>query len=402
MTCTDRFLRYVAVHTTSSETSGTHPSTACQLNLAQLLSEELNELGLKDIHIDDCGNVIATLPATAEAPVVALIAHMDTSPDASGENIRYDIVRNYDGKDLTLASGVTMRTEQFEYLPALAGTDLIVTDGTTLLGADDKSGVAEIMTAVEHLIASGRPHGELRIVFTTDEEIGEGVEGLNVESLGCQYAYTVDGGPIGEIEYENFNAASAIVKIHGLGIHPGSAKDKMKNAAAIAAEFQMLLPSAQTPEHTEGYEGFLHLHGMQGDVTEATMAYLVRDHDHAKFEAKKAVLHAAGVFLNAKYGEGTVDVTITDSYYNMREKVEPEYHLITRAEAAFRAHGIEPATLPIRGGTDGARLSWMGLPCPNLSTGGYGFHGVYECIPVQSLELMPLVLEDLVCGFCIR
>ena len=399
MTCTERFLRYVAIHTTSDETSGQHPSSARQLELSRLLAEELRQLKLQDVHIDTCGNVIATLPGNAPAPAVALIAHVDTVADAPGENIHPSILRSYDGGDIHLAAGPVMRTSQFEYLPGLKGTDLIVTDGTTLLGADDKAGVAEIMTMVANLVQSDRPHGELRVVFTTDEEIGEGVDGLDVAELNCRYAYTVDGGPIGEIEFENFNAASAVVRIHGLGIHPGSAKDKMINAAAIATEFQTLLPAAQTPEHTEGYEGFLHLRSIQADVTEATMAYLVRDHSRDRFEQKKDLLTAAAAFLNAKYGPQTVDLTLTDSYYNMREKVEPEYHLITRAEAAFRANGVTPVSVPIRGGTDGARLSWMGLPCPNLSTGGYGFHGVYECIPVQSLETMPKVLEDLLCGF---
>ncbi len=399
MTCTERFLRYVAIHTTSDETSGQHPSSARQLELSRLLAEELRQLKLQDVHIDTCGNVIATLPGNAPAPAVALIAHVDTVADAPGENIHPSILRSYDGGDIQLVAGPVMRTSQFEYLPGLKGTDLIVTDGTTLLGADDKAGVAEIMTMVANLVQSGRPHGELRVVFTTDEEIGEGVDGLDVAELNCRYAYTVDGGPIGEIEFENFNAASAVVRIHGLGIHPGSAKDKMINAAAIAAEFQTLLPAAQTPEHTEGYEGFLHLRSIQADVTEATMAYLVRDHSRDRFEQKKDLLTAAAAFLNAKYGPQTVELTLTDSYYNMREKVEPEYHLITRAEAAFRANGVTPVSVPIRGGTDGARLSWMGLPCPNLSTGGYGFHGVYECIPVQSLETMPKVLEDLLCGF---
>ena len=399
MTCTERFLRYVAIHTTSDESSSQHPSSARQLELSRLLAEELRQLKLQDVHIDTCGNVIATLPGNAPAPAVALIAHVDTVADAPGENIHPSILRSYDGGDIHLAAGPVMRTSQFEYLPGLKGTDLIVTDGTTLLGADDKAGVAEIMTMVANLVQSDRPHGELRVVFTTDEEIGEGVDGLDVAELNCRYAYTVDGGPIGEIEFENFNAASAVVRIHGLGIHPGSAKDKMINAAAIAAEFQTLLPAAQTPEHTEGYEGFLHLRSIQADVTEATMAYLVRDHSRDRFEQKKDLLTAAAAFLNAKYGPQTVELTLTDSYYNMREKVEPEYHLITRAEAAFRANGVTPVSVPIRGGTDGARLSWMGLPCPNLSTGGYGFHGVYECIPVQSLEAMPKVLEDLLCGF---
>ncbi len=399
MSCTDRFLRYVAVHTTSSESSGESPSSAIQLDLSRLLERELKEMGLQQVHIDSCGNVIATLPGNTSAPTLALIAHVDTSPDASGENIRPQILNNYDGGDITLASGLTMSTAQFEYLPGLKGTDLIVTDGTTLLGADDKAGVAEIMTAVELLQASGRPHGELRIVFTTDEEIGAGVDGLDVAELGCQYGYTVDGGPIGEIEYENFNAASARVCIHGLGIHPGSAKDKMKNAGAIATQFQALLPEAQTPEHTEGYEGFIHLHGIQGNVTEASLSYIIRDHDMTKFEQKKDMLRAAATYLNARYGDGTVELQLQDSYYNMRQKVEPAFHLITRAQKAFEANGVVPVSIPIRGGTDGARLSWMGMPCPNLSTGGYGFHGVYECIPVQALEKMPQVLTDLVCSF---
>lgn len=399
MSCTDRFLRYVAVHTTSDESSESRPSSDIQLDLSRLLEEELKGMGLQKVHIDDCGNVIATLPGTAEAPVLALIAHVDTSPDASGQNIRPQIIRDYDGGDITLASGRQMTTAQFEYLTELKGTDLIVTDGTTLLGADDKAGVAEIMEAVALLQQSDRPHGELRVIFTTDEEIGAGVDGLDVAELGCAYGYTVDGGPIGEIEYENFNAASARVTVHGLGIHPGSAKDKMKNAAAIAAQFQSLLPEAQTPEHTEGYEGFIHLHGMQGSVTEAQLSYIIRDHDMEKFEQKKELLRTAADYLNARYGAGTVELQLQDSYYNMRRKVEPEFHLITRAQKAFEANGVTPVSVPIRGGTDGARLSWMGLPCPNLSTGGYGFHGVYECIPVQALEKMPQVLADLVCSF---
>ena len=268
-----------------------------------MLESELNAMGLQNVHIDACGNVIATLPGNAEAPAVALIAHIDTSPDAPGENIKPQIIENYDGGDITLASGLPMTVAQFEYLPSLKGMDLIVTDGTTLLGADDKAGVAEIMEAVALLQSAGRPHGELRVIFTTDEEVGLGVDGLDVAQLGCKYGYTVDGGPIGEIEYENFNAASAQVKIHGLGIHPGSAKDKMKNAGAIAAEFQSLLPVAQTPEHTEGYEGFIHLHSIEGTVTEASLGYIIRDHDEAKFAEKKTILTVAAAFLNTKYGE---------------------------------------------------------------------------------------------------
>ncbi len=396
----ERFLTYVGFGTASSETTGTHPSTESQLVLIRHLADEMTGLGLTNVQIDGGGNVIGTLPATdgCAAPAVALIAHVDTSPDAPGDGVKPRVVR-YEGGDIELSPGITLSPKQFPGLRACKGLDLVVTDGTTLLGADDKAGVAEIMTAAERLLSDGRPHGEVRLVFTTDEETGDGVDGLDVEALGCTYGYTVDGGPIGELEYENFNAASAVVTVHGVGIHPGSAKDQMVNASTVAMRLHAMLPSEQVPEKTDGYEGFLHLHQMTGDVTRAELHYLVRDHDRSRFERKKHELESACGIINAQFGEGTAEVTITDSYYNMREKIAPHMHLIDRAKTAFERSGVTPRTQPIRGGTDGARLSYMGLPCPNLSTGGYNFHGVYEFIPVQSLQTMPAVLCDLIYSF---
>lgn len=395
-----RFLRYVTVFTTSDDNTGTSPSTERQKDLGRMLMNELNALALKDVHMDACGNVIATLPASegVSAPVLALIAHVDTAPDAPGENVTPRIVR-YEGGELKLNDTVSLTEALCPGLSAHAGEKLIVTDGTTLLGADDKAGVAEIMAAVETLIASGSKHGEVRIIFTTDEEIGCGVDGLSVPALGCDYAYTVDGGPIGEIEYENFNAASAVLTVQGVGVHPGSAKNVMVNAATVAMAFHALLPADEVPEKTEGYEGFFHLTEMSGGMTEATLHYIIRDHDREKFEEKKALFVSCGARINEIYGAGTATTVIADSYYNMKEKILPHFHLIERAEKAFRANGIEPACVPIRGGTDGARLSWDGLPCPNLSTGGYNFHGVREWIPADSLEQMTRVLVTLVTGF---
>ncbi len=396
----ERFLSYVKINTKSDELSPSRPSTQCQLDLSNLLAEQMKALGVQDVYIDDCGNVIGTLPATegCDVPVLGLVAHVDTSPSASGENVKPRIVR-YEGQDIELSEGMVLSAKQFPYLADCEGLDLIVTDGTTLLGADDKAGVAEIMAATERLLASGRKHGEIRLIFTTDEETGNGVDGLDVEKLACDYAYTVDGGPLGELEYENFNAASAWVTVHGLSIHPGSAKDQMINAATVAMELNALLPPDEVPEKTEGYEGFFHLTDMKGDVSNAELTYIIRDHDREKFEIKKQQLADAAAALNTKYGEGTVETRIVDSYYNMREKLEPHMQLIDRARAAFEKNGVKPLTQPIRGGTDGARLSYMGLPCPNLSTGGYNFHGEYEFIPVQSLYKMVDVLEDLVCSF---
>lgn len=396
----ERFLRYVTVYTTSDEESGASPSTERQKDLGRLLMDELSSLSLQDVRMDSCGNVLATLPASAgvHAPVLALIAHMDTAPDASGENVRPRLVR-YEGGELKLSDSVSLTEALCPGLSSHVGDELIVTDGTTLLGADDKAGIAEIMAAVETLVESGTKHGELRVVFTTDEEIGNGVDGLDVAALGCDYGYTVDGGPIGEIEYENFNAASAVLTVEGVGVHPGSAKGVMVNAATVAMAFHALLPADEVPEKTEGYEGFFHLTEMRGSMAEAELHYIIRDHDREKFEQKKALFAACGARINERYGAGTATTVIADSYYNMKEKILPHLHLIERAERAFRANSVAPRCLPIRGGTDGARLSWDGLPCPNLSTGGYNFHGVREWIPAESLETMTRVLVSLVEDF---
>lgn len=400
MTCKERFLQYIAVSTASDDESTESPSTVRQLELSRRLAEEMLSMGLKNVHMDRCGNAIGTLPATegVRAGTLALIAHVDTSPDASGENVRAREVL-YTGEDIELGHGVVLSEKQFPAMKDVRGKVLLVTDGSTLLGADDKAGVAEIMTALEKLIASGAPHGELRIVFTTDEEVGRGTEGLDVKELACDWGYTVDGGELGVYEYENFNAAAALVRIHGVGIHPGSAKDIMKNAAAIATKFHALLPAEQVPEKTEGYEGFIHLTDISGDVVEAELHYIIRDHDRTLFEEKKALVRAAADEINRVYGAGTVEAEITDTYYNMREKIEPHRHLLDRAEAAYRACGVPARAEAIRGGTDGAVLTWMGLPCPNLSTGGYNYHGVHEFIPVDSLEIMPDVLLKIIGSF---
>ena len=382
-----RFLRYVTYYTTSDDFTGTSPSTERQKDLGNVLMQELEALHLEDVHMDDCGNVLATLPASegVDAPVIALIAHMDTAPDASGENVKPRLVR-YEGGELKLNDSVSLTEALCPGLERHVGDELIVTDGTTLLGADDKAGLAEIMAAVETILEKNIKHGEVRIIFTTDEEIGHGTDGLDVQELGCDYGYTVDGGPLGEIEYENFNAASGKVRIQGASIHPGDAKLKMKNAILIGMEFQSLLPVFENPMYTEGYEGFYHLDEMSGNVEEAQLNYIIRDHDHEKFEQKKKFFAEAADFLNRKYGKGTVIAEVMDSYYNMKEKIEPCMYLIDIAKEAMTACGIEPEVVPIRGGPDGARLSYMGLPCPNLCTGGYNYHGKYEFIPVDSLQ----------------
>ena len=395
-----RFLRYVTYYTTSDDFTGTSPSTERQKGLGNVLMQELEALHLEDVHMDNCGNVLATLPASegVDAPVIALIAHMDTAPDASGENVKPRLVR-YEGGELKLHDSVSLTEALCPGLESHMGDELIVTDGTTLLGADDKAGLAEIMAAVETILEKNIKHGEVRIIFTTDEEIGHGTDGLDVQELGCDYGYTVDGGPLGEIEYENFNAAAAVLTVHGVGVHPGSAKNVMVNAATVAMDFHALLPEDEVPEKTEGYEGFFHLTDMEGGMAKATLRYIIRDHDREKFEEKKALFAACAEKINEVYGDGTAEVDITDSYYNMKEKILPHFHLIERAENAFRANGVAPMCVPIRGGTDGANLSWAGLPCPNLSTGGYNYHGVREWIPSASLDIMTNVVVTLTASF---
>lgn len=401
MNVVDRFLKYVSFDTQSDEHSATVPSTEKQKVLGAFLAAELSQMGLLNAHMDEKGYVYAWLPASPGCegvPCVGLIAHMDTSPDAPGADVKPRVV-DYRGGDIVLneALNIVMRERDFESLAHLKGKRLIVTDGTTLLGSDDKAGVAEIFTAVEYLAAHPEiPHGRIAVGVTPDEEVGAGADHFDVDGFGAAVAYTVDGGELGEIEYENFNAANAGVYISGVNIHPGSAKNKMKNALLIGVEFMNLLPSAETPGHTEGYEGFYHLHAMKGSETAAELHFLVRDHDREKFEARKAFLKRAAAFLNEKYGADTVEVAVKDSYYNMKEQIEPHMYLILRARAAMEKAGVTPAEVPIRGGTDGARLSYMGLPCPNLCTGGFHFHGVHECIPTESMEKMVEVLVNLV------
>ena len=386
----ERLLKYVKVHTTSDPNSGTHPSTLRQFDLAKILVEELKELGLTDAHVDEHCYVYATLPATPgqeSAAPLGLIAHMDTADDASGENVRPQIHENYDGEAVTLpATGTVLDPKVFPFLREMKGQTLITTDGTTLLGADDKAGVAEIMTAVETVIREGRPHGKLCIGFTPDEEIGEGADLFDIPGFGADFAYTVDGGDAGDIEYENFNAAAATVTIHGFSVHPGSAKDTMINASNVAMEFHGALPVMARPETTEGRQGFYHLCQMYGDVTTAKLGYILRDHDAAKLQFKKDNMQDIADYLNGKYGAGTVEVEIKDSYRNMLEKIKPHFHLIETARKAVRMAGLEPVEVPVRGGTDGATLSWMGLPCPNLGTGGFNFHGVCECTTVERMD----------------
>lgn len=388
-----RFLRYVTYYTTSDEFTGTSPSTERQKDLGRVLMQELEALKLEDVHMDDCGNVLATLPASkgVDAPVIALIAHMDTAPDASGENVKPRLVR-YEGGELKLNNTVSLTEALCPGLESHVGEELIVTDGTTLLGADDKAGVAEILSAAELLLTSDRKHGTVKLAFTPDEEIGRGADRFDVAGFSADYAYTVDGGAIGELEYENFNAASAKIIIRGKSIHPGSAKGQMVNAALVAMELHGLLPALETPYYTDGYEGFYHLTGMQGETEQAELHYIIRDHDRAKFEARKAVMQKVCAEIDRRYGAGTVELTLRDSYYNMKEKIEPCLFLIENAKQAMEQLGIEPKVVPIRGGTDGARLSFEGLPCPNLCTGGENFHGRFEYIPAEDMERITQLL----------
>ncbi len=388
-----RFLRYVTYYTTSDEFTGTSPSTERQKVLGRALMQELEVLKLEDVHMDDCGNVLATLPASegVDAPVIALIAHMDTAPDASGENVKPRLVR-YEGGELKLNDTVSLTEALCPGLESHVGEELIVTDGTTLLGADDKAGVAEILSAAELLLTSDRKHGTVKLAFTPDEEIGRGADNFDVAGFGADYAYTVDGGAIGELEYENFNAASAKIVIRGKSIHPGSAKGQMVNAALVAMELHGLLPALETPYYTDGYEGFYHLTDLQGETERAELHYIIRDHDRAKFEDRKAVMQKVCAEIDRRYGAGTVELTLRDSYYNMKEKIEPCLFLIENAKQAMEQLGIEPKVVPIRGGTDGARLSFEGLPCPNLCTGGENFHGRFEYIPAEDMERITQLL----------
>ena len=396
----ERFLQYVKVHTTSDPTSPTHPTTLRQFDLANKLAEEMKALGLSDVRVDEHCYVYAAIPATPgceKAHAIGFIAHMDTTDDASGENVRPILHENYDGGDVYLpGSGDTIHVAEFPFLADLKGQTLITTDGTTLLGADDKAGIAEIVTMAERLLAEKRPHGKICIAFTPDEEVGQGADLFDVEGFGADFGYTVDGGEVNEINYENFNAAAAIVTVHGLSVHPGSAKNKMKNAMNIAMEFHAALPACDRPEHTEGYEGFYHLTSMMGDVTTAKLGYIIRDHDTARFQDRKAEMLHIAACLNDRYGEGTVELDLKDSYFNMIEKIQPHFHLVENARKAIQAVGLEPANVPIRGGTDGAMLSFKGLSCPNLGTGGYNCHGPFECATVEKMDQMVEILLHIV------
>lgn len=400
----ERFLKYVSFDTQSKDEEEQVPSTEKQLVLAKELVKELEEMGASDVRLSEHGYVYATIEANTEknVPSLGFVAHMDTAPAMSGRDVKARIVEKYAGGDIVLneEKNIVMTVKDFPFMADCEGRDLIVTDGTTLLGGDDKAGVAEIMTMAAWLLAHPEiPHGTIRIGFTPDEEVGRGADFFDVEGFGADVAYTVDGGPLGELEYENFNAASGKVYIHGVGIHPGGAKNKMKSALLIGMEFQSLIPAFENPMYTEGYEGFFHLDQFAGDVEYAKMDYLIRDHDMDKFTQKKELFASAAEFLNKKYGEGTVELKIKDSYYNMKEKIEPYKYLIDIAKEAMEEVGITPEVSPIRGGTDGARLSYMGLPCPNLCTGGYNFHGKFEFIPVQSMEKVVELLLTIVRKF---
>ena len=391
MTVIDRFLKYVTFDTQSDESTGVTPSTAKQMVFAQYLKTELEELGLEDISLDENGYLFATLPANVEReiPTIGFIAHMDTSPDMSGENVSPRIVEKYEGGDIVLseADHIILSPSQFPELKDHVGEDLIVTDGHTLLGADDKAGIAEIVAAVAYLKAHPEiEHGKIRIGFNPDEEIGLGAHKFDVEKFGCKWAYTMDGGEVGELEFENFNAAAAKVHVKGRNVHPGYAKNKMINSMLVANEFVAMLPADETPATTDGYEGFFHLVGMEGEVESSTLSYIIRDHDREKFEARKSFIKVCADRLNEKYGADTVTVELKDQYYNMRQQVEPLMHIIDIAFAAMKEAGVEPKVKAIRGGTDGAQLSFKGLPCPNIFAGGLNFHGRYEFVPIQSIE----------------
>ncbi len=389
MNITERFLNYTKFDTQSSEESETVPSTSKQLIFARYLKDELEEVGLQDVSLDDKGYIYATLPANTKdaCPVIGFISHYDTSPDCSGANIKPRIVNNYSGDDIELSEGIMLSPNKFPELLQHTGEDLIVTDGHTLLGADDKAGIAEIVQAMVYLKEHKEiKHGKIRVAFNPDEEIGMGAHHFDVEKFGCEWAYTMDGGDVGELEFENFNAASAKITIKGVSVHPGYAKGKMLNASLLAVEFAGMLPADETPETTEGYQGFYHLTGMQTQTEQAKLSYIIRDHDREKFEDRKRFIKRVVDQMNEKYGEGTVVADINDQYYNMKEKIDPQMHVIDLVLRAMQESGVTPKVRPIRGGTDGAQLSFKGLPCPNIFAGGINFHGPYEFVPIQSME----------------
>ena len=398
MTITERFLKYVSFCTTSNEESGSTPSTQGQIEFAKYICDELKTIGLIDIELDNNGYIMATLPAnTDNKPTIGFIAHLDTAPDASGENIKARILQAYDGKDILLneTKNIVLQTSKYPEILHYIGQDIIVTDGTTLLGADDKAGVAAIVSACEYLIQNPHiQHGKIRIGFTPDEEIGQGADHFDVAKFGCDFAYTIDGGAIGELEYENFNAAGCKVHFSGINVHPGYGYKKMINSQLIANRFISMLPPDETPAHTQGYEGFFHLIGMNGSVESSTLSYIIRDHDRERFEARKQCILDIAKLLNNEYGEDTVQVELRDQYYNMREKVEPVMHIIDLVKSSMLEVGVTPIVQPIRGGTDGARLSFEGLPCPNIFAGGENFHSRFEYLPIPSLvKAMEVIIK---------
>lgn len=406
MKAVERLLKYVKVYTTSDDDSVTVPSTSRQFDLAHMLVAELKELGVADAHVDEKCYVYGTIPAAPgceQVPALGLIAHMDTAPDFSGENVNPQIIENYDGQDVMLGtSGRVLSVKQFPHLTALKGRTLVTTDGTTLLGADDKAGIAEIMTVAEELLKGGMPHGKICIGFTPDEEVGRGAGAFDVEHFGADFAYTLDGGIETEVVYENFNACGAVFEVNGVNIHPGDAKNKMVNASILAMEINQMLPSCERPEHTELYEGFYHLCHMEGSVEHAKLVYIVRDHDGSMFAGRKKTLQHIEKTMNERYGSGTVVLTITDQYENMDVMIKPCMHLIDNAKEVMRQMGLEPDISPVRGGTDGARLSFMGLPCPNLGTGGHAFHGPYEHITVEGMDIVVRIVLGIIAKYAGR
>ena len=401
MNLLERFLKYVSIHTTSDENTGLVPSTPQQMEFAKILAEELKAMGMQDVSLDKKGYLMATLPSNIDkdVPTVGFISHLDTSPDMSGKNVKPRIVENYDGNDIVLneKENIVLSPKQFPELTMYRGQSLVVTNGLPLLGADDKAGIAEIMTAMDYFIKNPDvKHGKVRIAFNPDEEIGLGAHHFDVEKFGCQFAYTMDGGEIGELEYENFNAAGAKVTFYGTNVHPGYAKNKMVNSMKIATKFMATVPANESPEYTDGYEGFYHLTGIGGDVEKTTVSYIIRDHDRKKFEERKAHLQMLVDKINSEFGYNTATLEVKDQYYNMKEKVEPVKYIVDSASEAIRQAGVEPKVKPIRGGTDGAQLSFKGLPCPNIFAGGHNFHGKYEFVPIQSMEKATEVVKNII------